>query len=86
MDLEELTKQSQETKELKGKVFAQSEAIQALQSNTNNLEQYSCRNCVMVFRAKEEQKQDTDGIICDIATKHLSIPLQRKDIDRSHRL
>ena len=87
MDLEvELTKQSKENRELKEKVRAQSEAIHALQTNTNNLEQYSRRNCVMVFGVKEEQNEDTDGIICDIATKHLGIPLQRQDIDRSHRV
>ena len=87
MDLEiTMNHKSKEVTKLKEQVQSQAEAISVLQTNTNNLEQYSRRNCVLVFGVKEEVNEKTDDIICNIASRHLGISLTKGDIDRSHRV
>ena len=57
-----------------------------LERQINDLEQYSRRNCVRVFGVPEHEKENTDELVRDIATKHLGVNLQLDHIDRSHRV
>ena len=52
----------------------------------NAHEQYSRRNCVRLFGVPEQEKENTDELVCDIASTHLGVPLKLEHIDRSHRV
>ena len=62
------------------------ERIQKLESSLNDQEQYSRRNCVRVFGVPERDNENTNQIVCDIATNQLGVSLAMADIDRSHRV
>ena len=47
--------------------------------------QYSRRNCVRISGAQEENNEDTDRIVHNMA-KDLNVNLTLADIDRSHRV
>ena len=60
--------------------------IKKLTYEQNKQEQYSRRNCVRVYGVKESPKENTDALICQIAKENLSVDLEPKHIDRSHRV
>ncbi|XP_071509420.1 uncharacterized protein [Diadema antillarum] len=60
--------------------------IAKLQSDLNNQEQYSRRNCLRIFGVPEADKENTDDVVCRIANQNLGVELRRDDIDRSHRV
>ena len=49
-------------------------------------EQYSRRNCLVVFGVPESEGENTDDIITDICTDILGVPVSNTDLDRTHRL
>ena len=87
MDLE-TTQQTQkhEIKKLKGVVDGYQSRIQRLEKETNDLEQYSKRNCLLFFGVPETKGEDTTEEVCKIAREKLHIDLNPSTIDRSHRL
>lgn len=56
-----------------------------LETQVDDIEQYSRRNCLRVSGLTERHDEDTDKLILDLA-KELDINLSITDIDRSHRL
>ena len=65
-------------KKLEGKV-------EAFESRTNELEQYSRRNSVRVFGVPETSPENTDDLVLKVVSDHLHCPMTKADIDRSHR-
>ena len=53
---------------------------------TDEAEQYSRRNCLILAGVPEVQKEDTDDIVRDVAQKWLKVQLDIRSIDHSHRL
>ncbi|KAK7919093.1 hypothetical protein WMY93_010377 [Mugilogobius chulae] len=49
-------------------------------------EQYSRRNCLVVFGVPENDRENTDEVILGIIGKKLKLEIQPGEIDRSHRL
>ena len=49
-------------------------------------EQYSRRNCLVVFGVPETEGENTDDIITDICSNILGVPMSNTDLDRTHRL
>ena len=87
MELEvSMEKRKKEIKGLKKQIESQSDSIQKLQAEMNSLEQYSRRNCLLVFGVKEERSEDTTEVVRGIVSRHLGIELRKDDIDRSHRV
>ncbi|XP_072176949.1 uncharacterized protein [Diadema setosum] len=69
----------------------QASVVNKLQDNLNTLEQYSRRNCLMVFKVPESKSENTTEVVRDIFSRHLGIQhlgiqLKADDIDRSHRI
>ena len=52
----------------------------------NAQEQYSRRNCVRLFGVPEQERENTDELVCNIASKHMGVSLKPEHIDRSHRV
>lgn len=59
--------------------------IEAFESRANDLEQYSRRNSVRVFGVPETSKESTDDLVLKVVSEHLSCPMTKANIDRSHR-
>ncbi|KAM3878477.1 protein-glutamine gamma-glutamyltransferase 2 [Diretmus argenteus] len=75
--------------ELKGTA----EKLNELQQNYDDLidnldeqEQYSRRNCLIVFGVPEQKDESTTKLVCDIFKANLKIEVLPSEIDRSHRL
>ena len=68
---------------------ADNKALQArvttLESQADQSEQYSRRNCIRISGYREELHEDTDRIVLDMATK-IGSDIDIRDIDRSHRI
>lgn len=80
-----MEKKEKKLEELQREIAGKENRIAKLESAANDLQQYSRRSSLRIFGVKEEPNEDTDQIVCDIATKKLGVPLSRDDIDRSHR-
>ena len=70
-----------------------SQAVQALQKETKNLEaqvddleQYSRRNCLVFTGVEEKAGENTTATIINICRKDLGTEVLPSDVDRSHRL
>ena len=87
MELEvSMERKTKEIKSLKKQIESQQDCIKNIQAEMNSLEQYSRRNCLLVFGVKEDKSEDTTEIVRGIVSRHLNIELKKDDIDRSHRL
>ena len=49
-------------------------------------EQHSRRNCLLVHGVEEQEEENSDNIVLNVIKKHLDIELSVKDLDRSHRI
>lgn len=61
------------------------ERIDMLESRIEDMEQYSRRTCLNISGVQEQDNEDTDKIILQLA-KEMDVPLQPSEISRSHRL
>lgn len=87
MDLEVSLKiKKAEVVQLSKHVEEQANIIKALKNVANDQEQYSRRNCLRIFGVSEKKGENTDEIVCELATKKLGVSLKIGDIDRSHRV
>ena len=57
-----------------------------LKKKSDDSEQYSCRNCLLVHGVEEQEQESTDNIVLNVIKEHLDIELLVKDGDRSHRI
>ena len=48
-------------------------------------QQYSRRNCLLIHGVPSQKNEDTDQIAIDIIQSHLDIPIEKHELDRSHR-
>ncbi len=57
-----------------------------LDTRTDELEQYSRRNCLLIHGIQEHLREDTNDIVIDTVAQHLNVNISPAEIDRSHRL
>ena len=62
------------------------ERIDSLEKKSDDSEQYSRRNCLLVHGVEEQEQENTDNIVLNVIKEHLDIELSVKDLDRSHRI
>ena len=62
------------------------ERIDLLEKTSDDSEQYSRRNCLLVHGVEEQEQENTDNIVLNVIKEHLDIELSVKDLDRSHRI
>ena len=58
----------QELSKLQKSIDTHHDKIHNLEVATNQLQQYSRRSCLRVFGIKESPGENTDNIVCDLAT------------------
>ncbi|CAB3977631.1 Hypothetical predicted protein [Paramuricea clavata] len=52
----------------------------------DSINQYGRRNCILIHGAAEVKGEDTDNIAVNLFNTKLNIPINKSDLDRSHRL
>ena len=71
---------------LQSEVSSLKERIDLLEKKSDDSEQYSCRNCLLVHGVEEQEQENTNNIVLNVIKEHLDIELLVKDLDRSHRI
>ena len=71
---------------LQNEVSSLKERIDLLEKRSDDSEQYSCRNCLLVHGIEEQEQENTDNIVLNVIKEDLDIKLSVKDLDRSHRI
>ena len=61
------------------------EKIDLFDKKSDDNEQYSRRNCLLVQGVKEQEQENIDNIVLTVIKEHLDIELSIKDLDRSHK-
>ena len=60
--------------------------IKNLEKKTDDQEQYSRRNCLLIHGLNETKTENTDEIVLDVINNKLNMEMSQVSIDRSHRL
>ena len=76
----------QQISELKNDVKYLNEKVETMDGSLDRHEQYSRRNCLLIYGVKKNKKEDTDEVIIEFFEKEMEEKLSANDIDRSHRL
>ena len=71
---------------LQNEVSFLKERIDLLEKKSDNSEQYSRRNCLLVHGVEEQEQENTDNIVLNVIKEHLDTELSVKDLDSSHRI
>ena len=71
---------------LKQEVNSLKERVKSLEKVSDDHEQYSRRNCLLIHRIEEEKDEDTDEVVGNMLQDKLELEISKKDIDRSHRI
>ena len=71
---------------LQNEVSSLKERIDLLEKKSDDSEQNSCRNCLLVHGVEEQEQENTDNIVLNVIKEHLDIELSVKDLGRSHRI
>ena len=58
----------------------------SLLSETDDLEQYSRRNCLVLHGVNESNEENTNEIIIKTFSEEIGVEIKEDDLDRSHRL
>ena len=59
--------------------------ISHLEHEINEMEQYSSRSCIHIFRVEEEKNGNTDEVVIPVAKK-MKVDVRLDQIDKSHRV
>ena len=60
--------------------------IDKLENLVDQQEQYSRRNCLLVYRIAETNDENTDDIVLKTINERLDVNIAENEIDRSHRI
>ena len=75
----------EENKQLKAEVFSLRNELEMQKGITNNLEQYTRRDCFEIAGIPEREGEDTNDLVVKVG-QLAGIKIDRKDISVSHRL
>ena len=60
--------------------------VKNLEKKTNDQEQYSRRNCLLIHGLNETKTENMDKMVLDVINDKLNMEMSQVSIDRSHRL
>lgn len=72
--------------DLQNEVSVLNKKVATLEKQTDDQEQYSRRNCLLLHGIDEDQDESTDVKVINIVKDKLEIEISASDIDRSHRI
>ena len=67
-------------------VISLKERTNVLEKKSDDSEQYSRRNCLLVHGVEEQEQENTDNIVLNVIKEHLDTEFSVKDLDTSHRI
>ena len=80
----EKQEQNKVFKELRGKVSYLNEKLNGFTEQVDRQEQYSRRNCLLIYGITEGNQENTDGLALSIFREKLDIELTQRDLYRTH--
>ena len=72
--------------DLQGKVSEISNEIEVLKNSLDRQQQYSRRNCVLIYGIPEQKGEDMDEQALKIIREELGETVEKSDLDRAHRI
>ena len=84
--IEEKAKMSETIANLENKCQYLRDSLLEHDRSIDSQEQYSRRNCALLHGVKEEKNENTDEVFINIISKQLGVKVDKRDIDRSHRI
>ena len=79
-------KKNEKIKELEETIDILTEKNKSLTSDVDELEQYSCRNCMLLHGVQENENENTDDIVLKTMSEELDTEIKENDLDRTHRI
>ena len=86
MNLKKKTKRKQKIKELKETINTLTEKNKSLTSDVDELEQYSYRNCLLLYGVQENENENTDYIVLKTMSEELDVEIAENDLDKAHKI
>ena len=87
MDLDvQIREKTDQIEKLNSVIEKQAVSLNNLKLEMNEIQQYSRRNCLKIYGVPENKGENTDKVVCSLASEHLDIILTEEDLDRSHRV
>ena len=87
---DELEKQRKEKDELINSLQIEVSSLKVevknLEKKTDDHEQYSRRNCLLIHELNKTKTEDTDEMVLDVINDKLNMEISQVSIDQSHRL
>ena len=71
---------------MKNDMVNMNEKIEKLERIVDRLEQYSCRNCLLLHAIAESERENTDDLVLETLNEKLHVDLTLSDLDRTHRI
>ena len=71
---------------LKQEVNGVNERVKSIEKVSDDHEQYSRRNCLLIHGIEEDKDEVIDDIVVNMLQDKLELGISKKDIDRSHRI
>ena len=86
-DLEkEIKKKNENFNQLEKTIRYLQDKHQSISSGMEDLEQYSRRNCLVLYGANESNDENINEILIKTFFEELGVEIKEDDLDRSHRL
>ena len=79
-------KKNEKIKELEKTIDILIEKNQSLTSDVDELKQYSCRKCMLLYGVQENENENTDDIVLKTMSEELDIEIKENDLHRTHRI
>lgn len=73
-------------KGLKQEVSSLKERVEELEKISDDHEQYSRRNCLLLHGIEEEKDEVTDDKVISVLQEKMELQIDKEDLDRSHRI
>ena len=73
-------------KGLKQEVSSLKERVEELEKIGDDHEQYSRRNCLLLYGIEEENDEVTDDKVISVLQEKMELHIDKEDLDRSHRI
>ena len=71
---------------LKQEINGLKERVKSLEKVSDGHEQYSRRNCLLIYRIEEDKDEVTDDVVVNMLQDKLELEISKKDSDESHRI
>ena len=82
----DINSKTEKITQLETKISSLEKQLSSFQSDIEEQEQYSRRNCLRFHGIRETDDESTDEVVIKVIRERLGVDIQPQDLDRSHRI